>query len=210
MIQDAMQTTLAIARVAVSWAYLAVKNADVLVLVDMHILDENARSTWQCCAEPPYHPHHYFLQSDRAKSSMAFPCQGTRASRGETKGRRAKRLPARSPSALTASGSSRADRKLSSPKITTPKPEPAQVGQSEWFSTTTTTHHHTPPTHNGALKEDHRRRQSRLLLALSTRRRPDPARHQGPRAQDPVRRRDQICHRQEGEPARRRRQRRCQ
>jgi hypothetical protein len=28
MIQDAMQTTLAIARVAVSWAYLAVHNID--------------------------------------------------------------------------------------------------------------------------------------------------------------------------------------
>ena len=28
MIQDGMQTTLAIARVAVSWAYLAVKNND--------------------------------------------------------------------------------------------------------------------------------------------------------------------------------------
>ena len=32
MIQDAMQTTLAIARVAVSWTYLAVKNVDDSVL----------------------------------------------------------------------------------------------------------------------------------------------------------------------------------
>ena len=33
MIQDAMQTTLAIARVAVSWVYLAVKNVDDVDLV---------------------------------------------------------------------------------------------------------------------------------------------------------------------------------